>query len=102
MLFLDCNFMGGFPGDLDYPPEYNGLFDMEDNHITPFCLYRHNAAINGAFLDFSVRKIWLKQLWLLRWHRLFRMNGSWTTAGGVTRSDWANHGTGWMKDFKDY
>jgi hypothetical protein len=101
-MFLDCNFMGGFPDDMDDPPEYNGLFDVGISEMTRYCLDRHNAAINGAFLDFSVRRIDLKQLWVLQWHRSFRLNGPWTTAGGADRDDWAGHGTGWMKDFKEY
>jgi hypothetical protein len=35
-----------------------------------FCIDRHGAGtINGAFFDSSVRKIGLKELWKLRWHR---------------------------------
>jgi len=97
-LLLDCNFMGGFPNYLDEPPEYNGLFDMEVDQMTRYCLDRHNAAINGVFLDFSVKKLGLKQLWLLKWHRKFRLDGPWTKAGGVQRNNWPP----WMRNLKDY
>ena len=30
---------------------------------------RHHMAINMVFLDWSVRKVGLKQLWQLRWNR---------------------------------
>ncbi len=33
------------------------------------CIDRHNAAINMLFMDFSVRKVGLKELWTLPWHR---------------------------------
>jgi len=51
------------------------------------CINRHDAAINGVFLDFSIREIGLKELWKLRWHRSFDINGPWTKAGGVTPDD---------------
>jgi hypothetical protein len=62
------------------------------------CLNRHNAATNGAFLDFSVRRIGLKELWTLKWSRNFVTNNYWTKAGGVMPGDWP----GWMSNFKDY
>jgi prepilin-type N-terminal cleavage/methylation domain-containing protein/prepilin-type processing-associated H-X9-DG protein len=34
-------------------------------------LDRHNRALNGSFLDGSVQKIALPQLWDLKWHRSF-------------------------------
>jgi hypothetical protein len=63
-----------------------------------FCLNRHNAATNGAFLDFSVRRIGLKELWTLKWGTNYKTNGIWTNAGGVLPGDWP----GWMNTFKDY
>jgi hypothetical protein len=62
------------------------------------CLLRHNGFVNGAFMDFSTRRIGLKELWSLRWHREFQMRGPWTRAGGVESQDWPE----WMKGFKDY
>ena len=37
--------------------------------MTWFCTDRHQGLINGIFLDFTARKIELKELWTLRWHR---------------------------------
>ncbi len=37
--------------------------------IWRFCIDRHGGAINGCFLDGSVRKIPLYNLWDLKWHR---------------------------------
>jgi prepilin-type N-terminal cleavage/methylation domain-containing protein len=54
--------------------------------------------VNCVFMDFSVRKIGLKQLWTLKWHRQFETAGPWTKAGGVQPEDWPE----WMKRFKDY
>jgi len=32
----------------------------------------------------------------------FNKANAWTLAGGVTSSDWANWGDGWLADFRDY
>lgn len=62
------------------------------------CMNRHNGTINVLFLDSSVRRLGLKGLWTLKWHRDFNTKGPWTTAGGVKPEDWPQ----WMREFKDY
>jgi hypothetical protein len=62
------------------------------------CINRHDGAINGLFLDYSVRRIGLKELWTLKWYLSFNTAGSWTKAGGVQPEDWPK----WMRNFKDY
>jgi len=61
------------------------------------CINRHNGHVNGLFLDWSVRKIGLKELWTLKWHSEFDTAGPWTKAGGVQPYDWPQ----WMRGFKD-
>jgi hypothetical protein len=51
-----------------------------------------------AFLDFSVKKAGLKELWTFKWHRAYPQAGPWTMAGGVQTTDWPD----WMKRYKDY
>jgi len=80
------------------PPEYNGQWIMAKNEMMHFCINRHNGAVNHLFMDWSVRKVGLKELWTLKWHREFRVNGFWTKAGGVQPSDWPQ----WMRNFKEY
>jgi len=63
-----------------------------------FFIDRHDGYINGLFLDWSVRKVGLKELWTLKWNKQFDTSGSWTKAGGVQPEDWPE----WMKNFKDY
>jgi hypothetical protein len=58
-------------------------------------------AINGLFLDCSVRRIDLKELWVLKWHRTFATNGPWTVVGGADRSAWQNQAP-WMAHLADY
>lgn len=62
------------------------------------CINRHDGGINTAFLDGSVRKVGLKELWTLKWHRRFNTANDWTLAGGVQPEDWPR----WMRGFKDY
>jgi prepilin-type N-terminal cleavage/methylation domain-containing protein/prepilin-type processing-associated H-X9-DG protein len=62
------------------------------------CINRHDGGVNCLFLDWSVRKVGLKELWKLKWHPEFNTSGPWTTAGGVKPEDWPE----WMRGFKDY
>jgi len=96
-LFLGCWLAGGYPFETDSPPEYDGVVRWGDEMIR-YCVNRHDSAVNSAFLDFSVKKIGLKELWTLKWNRGFDINGSWTKAGGVQAGDWPQ----WMISFKDY
>jgi len=54
--------------------------------------------VNMLFLDWSARKVDLKELWTLRWHRQFDINNWMTKAGGMLREDWPE----WMRDTPDY
>ncbi len=65
---------------------------------TGFFYSRHNGYINGLFLDWSVRKVGLKELYTLKWHKDFNTAGPWTKAGGVKPNDWPK----WIRNFKDY
>jgi hypothetical protein len=49
-------------------------------------------------MDWSVRKVGLKELWTLKWHRESNTAGSWTKAGGVQPEAWPE----WMRGFEDY
>ena len=79
----------GFPA-----PRRQGSTSM----MWPFCINRHNGYVNSLFLDWSVRKVGLKELWTLKWHDEFDTAGRWTKAGGVQPEDWPV----WMRKFKDY
>ncbi len=102
-LFQDCSWYGAGPLDFDQPPEYEGHTESSTGHwrgdnMRRVCLNRHNAATNVAFLDFSVRRTGLKELWTLKWSTNYKTNGVWTIAGGVLPGDWPH----WMNTFKDY
>lgn len=103
-LLLDNQWIDGAPTEFDNPPEY----DDQDYRVDPstamdrFMLNRHDGGINCLFVDLSVHKIGLKELYTLKWNRKFRTDGPWTLAGGANKAKWASHGTGWLKDFKEY
>jgi len=98
-LFLDCYYWCGWPHETDIPPLYENWQDRSDaNTMNRFCLNRHSGGINAVFLDLSTRKVGLKELWTLKWHRTFNTEGPWTLAGGVWPSDWPE----WMRNFRDY
>jgi prepilin-type N-terminal cleavage/methylation domain-containing protein len=70
-LILDCWWMGGFPKHTDYPPAYATDWQWWPE-MCRYVIARHGWAINACFFDYSVRKVGLKQLWSLKWHRNFR------------------------------
>ena len=93
-VFLDCSFYDSRTSDHDRPPRTGG----EGLGMSPFCMDRHNGNINGLLLDWSVRKVGLKELWVLKWRMQFDTANKWTRAGGVQPEDWPE----WMRGFKDY
>jgi prepilin-type N-terminal cleavage/methylation domain-containing protein len=101
-LFFDCWWFDTQPFDIDGPPEFDGDIYADNgwirNSMKSACINRHDGYINMVFLDFTVRKVGLKELWRLAWHRSFNLSGRWTTAGGVTPQNWPE----WMRGFKDY
>ena len=94
-LLLDCRAAVVNPSPTDRPPSQENSFG---SHMALFCLNRHHGAVNGLFMDWSVRRVDLKELWALKWHPLYDTAGPWTKAGGVQPSDWPQ----WMRNFKDY
>jgi prepilin-type processing-associated H-X9-DG protein len=105
-VFMDCCLPDDAPrGDYDYehaPPEYDDAgpcpIIVFPDGISSFCINRHDGGINVLFMDWSVRKVGLKELWTLKWHREFNTKNKWTKAGGVCPTDWPE----WMRKFKDY
>ncbi|MHC4605039.1 MAG: type II secretion system protein, partial [Planctomycetota bacterium] len=86
-LFLDSWWWCSWVKDIDTPPAYEGqkteFICGCRNSIHRFCINRHDGFVNAAFLDSSVRKVGLKELWTLKWHRNFNTANRWTTGGGV-------------------
>jgi prepilin-type N-terminal cleavage/methylation domain-containing protein/prepilin-type processing-associated H-X9-DG protein len=101
-LFGDCMWWCTWPKDADLPPEQEEQIEGFPcgclNSIRYYCINRHDGYINMAFLDGAVRRVGLKQLWTLKWHRNYTTTNRWTKAGGATPESWPD----WMRRFKDY
>ena len=78
-LFQDCWRWGGHPYDYSEPwarpPESEDDYYAYGNGMNRFCLDRHSGNTNMLFLDMSVNKVGLKQLWKLKWHNDFDTTG---------------------------
>lgn len=92
--FLDSGGPWPYMSHDDSPPETDDFIRGGPD----FRFNRHNGSINTLFLDFSVRKVGLKELWTLKWNQNFNTAGPWTKAGGVKPEDWPE----WMRGLKDY
>jgi prepilin-type N-terminal cleavage/methylation domain-containing protein/prepilin-type processing-associated H-X9-DG protein len=102
-ILFDCADWYGGGGPFDPPPPYElpGGVDpwVAGGQWGSVCINRHNGGINCLFLDWSVRKVGLKELWTLHWGGPgYDTAGPWTTRGGVRPENWPL----WMRRFKDY
>jgi len=94
-LVFDCR-CSSYYGTLDDPPPCEDA-DPNSSYSSGVCLNRHAGGINSVFMDWSVRKVGLKQLWGLKWNTTYNTAGPWTPAGGVQPQNWPE----WMRRFKD-
>jgi prepilin-type N-terminal cleavage/methylation domain-containing protein/prepilin-type processing-associated H-X9-DG protein len=99
-VIMDCGFMLLRPEPFDPPPEQDGEFLWAyGGGMRRACTNRHNnGMINMLFMDWSIEKVGLKELWRFKWHRTFDTANAWTTIGGARPEDWPE----WMQGFKDY
>ena len=106
-MLLDCVWQGVSVFGHDEPPEFEGALlpvvigpyqGRPSLDMKAFCINRHNGGVNGLFIDTSVRKVGLKELWTLNWRPGCWQKGPWTAAGGVLPEDWP----AWMRPFKNY
>jgi len=76
-LFLDSMWRGGGPygvgnsGNGIQPPQENGQWIGAGYEIMHFAMDRHSGGVNCLFNDGSVRKVEVKGLWRLKWHKNF-------------------------------
>jgi len=106
-LFLDAMWFEAWPRQDDNPPPDEDWLSEQvnenemkanENEMRRFCINRHQGFVNGLFVDWSVRKVGLKELWTLKWHRDYNTEGPWTLRGGVQPNKWPE----WMRNFRDY
>jgi len=99
-VFADAWWVDAWPQEIDQPWQTSGRIPdspSTDNMIR-VCVNRHDGAVNCLFMDWSVRKVGLKGLWTLKWHRNYNPDGPWTITGGIHPEDWPE----WMRQFRDY
>jgi prepilin-type N-terminal cleavage/methylation domain-containing protein/prepilin-type processing-associated H-X9-DG protein len=99
-VLLDCSWTSGNHNDpFSPPPQCDGVpIRTAGTLLNNSCINRHNGYVNSLFLDWSVRKVGLKELWTIRWYGKYDTSGPWTKAGGVQPADWPR----WMWRFRDY
>ena len=100
-VFADATWHDAWPRASDapapYPHDFGGGNVGTTSEMNMFSIDRHNGEANFLSMDFSARKVGLKELWTLKWHRQYDTTGPWTTAGGVQPTDWPE----WMRSFRD-
>jgi len=101
-LFADNTWHDAWPQHTDVPVampfDYGWGNKGTAGEMNQFCIDRHSGTVNFAFVDWSTRRVGLKELWTLKWHRMYPVNGPWTKVGGVQPSDWPQ----WLAKYKDY
>ena len=93
-LFFDSTFKGALPeyDDGTMPPDVrNGSSSVPAGHWRRVYIDRHDLAANYLFMDISVRKVGLKGIWRLTWHRGYDTNKP---------IDWSRFD--WLQKAKDY
>ena len=84
-------------------PIYEGAFNISgETNSWRWCINRHGSKKEGvtnmSFLDGTVRKVGLKELWVLHWNKDWKQD---MADNPYSTIDWSD-GTGWMVPFKDY
>ncbi len=75
-MFLDCAELNGGPSGhgganrfQDPAPEFEDDFLSGGTYLNRFVMNRHSGGVNSVFADGHARKVPLKKLWQLKWHR---------------------------------
>jgi prepilin-type N-terminal cleavage/methylation domain-containing protein len=101
-VFGDGTWHDAWPRSTDTPSMNMDAFGIGDQgttgEINHFCIDRHKGFVNLLFMDWSIRRVGLKELWTLKWHRSYDTAGPYTKAGGVRPEDWPV----WLRSYKDY
>lgn len=61
-----------WPRETDEPPQFEDKMPPlgpNNNEMQRICVNRHGGAQNSLFADWSARRVKLKELWYLKWHR---------------------------------
>jgi len=99
-VFTGSWWVDSWPLETDRPPTIEaGPGDTPGtDEMNRVCVDRHDGFVNSVFTDWTVRKVGLKELWSLKWHKAYNTRGPWTKGGGVDQADWPQ----WMRHYKEY
>jgi hypothetical protein len=103
-VLLDCQYTYYWASSTAEPPAYDGDYTTPEMHW--ICINRHMGYVNAVFLDFSARKVGLKELWTLKHSRTFDTCGPWTICGfngnkNACAAAW-DAAAPWMRNFPEY
>lgn len=102
-VLMDCTYVTYWGTSDDEPPPYEGAYYNEMQFI---CINRHNGFINVCFMDFSARKVGLKEIWTLKHGRTYDTCDIWTICGNGGNqqacADLWDAQAPWMSDFPEY
>jgi prepilin-type N-terminal cleavage/methylation domain-containing protein len=96
-MFIDALRFDVWPQETELPAQFEDAV-WTANHMGRCCVNRHDGYMGCSFADFSARKVGVKELWVLKWHKRFNIAGPYTVAGGVQASDWPE----WIRPYRDY
>jgi len=106
-IFLDARWLGGFPGQntilggTDNPDQ---VPDTEETIIagdvgmmSRYTINRHGGYSDAVFMDFSTKKVGIKELWNLKWHQKYNTKNKQTKKAAAWKS-WMNNFTNFYTD----
>jgi prepilin-type N-terminal cleavage/methylation domain-containing protein len=80
------------------PPAQDEFAAWQDQDMARCCINRHSGSVGCVFADATVRRVGLKELYTLKWSKVYNTSGPWTRAGGVRDDDWPD----WIRPLKGY
>lgn len=84
--YFDSRWVDAWPDHTDTAPIEEGPSGT-NGYMNHLLMTRHNKAINAVFFDGSGRRVNLRDLWSLKWHKQFNTNNDYTN-GTKTFPDW--------------
>ena len=97
-LFIDALRFDLWPYENNTPAANEFAAWGSNNDMPRCCINRHDGTVCCLFVDSTARRVGLKELWTLKWHKSYDTAGLWTIAGGVQSNDWPE----WLRPYKDY
>jgi len=87
--YLDSRWVDAWPNDDNEPKTDPDDPTSGSGYMNHFVLDRHNEAVNAVFFDGSGRKVDIKELWSLKWHKTFDTTNLYTQ-DNAPWPDWLN------------